>query len=601
MSDRRIPFPQIPRHPAEGDLPAEPPLEGAPQTAEESVFLSTPELAATANAVDAYAHANSGTRRAMVERYASDFAAHPTRCTDTLDALALLEANSGVATISTLRTDITHGIERFRAERTPSTRALEQWITLCADSPLYTPIAETMLRRYVERCRLPKEITDFLYELTLGGLGSHIVETVQYALKILSLQTPVLTPDMPQARMYILSLFDQNDATLKKAMEIDGVFYYLSHIMDGEAIEQLRHHQQALFAQQTIIDEISRIQRADPVRFRALFNHYERPTQAGGVGVYNEGELPTDFPLTLIVGDIGPLRRLLNDRMALEMQRSGDGQIVSMLDIPGNVGVRGAATLSAMGELVRTQLTDRTGERIIMDTEAHWRTLAFLLPQEVNARTQWSDIADANQQLRRDMVEQSRYLFSPRGDEVEITDSMLRALGFRTITYQMNPRNRRETRVTLAIGNHCTCNAMLDEHFTLRDTQGRGIQLPQHGAFLENVLLSHMHEIRCSERVNEVGGSSSAAHGDRRRAFTSRRAHRRVLPEGQSPTHEQIARILDEYDIDLVRANREREAAGESRRVTYVHEVDQVAVAGAGPVRSRTPEATRQLRLLLSE
>lgn len=340
---------------------------------------------------------------------------------------------------------------------------------------------------------------------------------------------------------------------------------------------------------------------ANPARYKQIMQHLQRSTNPDGMLEYQTNERISAFPFNLATQDIGPLRKLLNDRLAEDLQHVPGNGISAALDLPSMSAVRSADTLSQLGQIIHNEMLNNRIEVVHMDTPDHLRTLSYLVPPEMDSRTEFTDIANANQQLRREMVEDSRYLLSPRGDQISVTDPMLLTLGFTAITYQMNPANKRETVVTVALGNHVEYRAILDEYFALRDVHSHNsIQLPQHGAFLENVLLSHLREIRCSERVNEVIPGTPTVPGETRRAFTSRRAHRRILPEHQSPTPEQIVRIFSEYDIDLVRLNREREAAGETRRVTYVYEVENIAIGGVGPVRSRTPDATRRLQELLA-
>lgn len=602
MPERFKPFPQIARFPSEGDIPAEARSEGALADTGSSLLLNIPELAATANTVVSYASANSEGRRKTTERYAADFVLDPGKFTATTDALAMLEESKGYPAATGLRTDIARSLDRVRPQGVPSPEVAQQWLTLLVESPLYSPVAEIVLTRFIERCKTTKDMADFMYQLALGGFSSSNPEVVQRTMEIIGFQTPILTPDSPQAILHTLSIFDTDDTTLKKAMEVDGAFYYLASRRNPELLIKLDAAQTVVVEQPEYLEAHEAIIKANPDRHDLIAQHYQRPTSADHVLEYESDKDSIAFPLNLTIQNIGPLRKLLNDMLAQDIQQArGEGFTIA-LELPDSMGVRYTDTLSELGQIVRDDINKNRPEVVHMETPAHLRTLACLVPPEMDGRTEWNDIADANQRLRRNMIEDSRYLLSPRGDQIEITDPMLHALGFNSITYSMSQNNRRETVVTIAAGKLCEYRALLDEYFALRDVNTHNsIQLPQHGAFLENIILSHLREIRCSERVNEVGNAGTGTPGETRRAFSSRRAHRRILPEGQSPTTQQITRILGEYDIDLVRFNREREAAGDARRVTYVYEVENVSIAGVGPVRSRIPEATRQLQELLHQ
>lgn len=601
MSERFRPFPNIVRYPAEGNTPAETAQEGAPASAAESVFLSVPELAASAHAALTLRELNRAGRDRLTERYVRLAATDPNTLIDFFDSLRTLEESGVYPHAAELRQTVESALARMVVKELPSAAVMEQWLTLYTESAVYKPLAEKILHRFVERCKTPKDIVQLMYRLAEGGFRSSNVDIIKQTLHVIGFETPVFDPTSPQAAHYMLAMFDRDDAILKDAMEIDGAFFYIAHCYEPELLQRIDAAQDTVNRQPGFEEALLKIASADRERFEKLMHHYSRTTQGGRVASIEGTARASDFPLNLMVGNIGPLRSILNEFMAMRMLEETPGQLTANLNLPEYSGVRGADSIPGLGDTVHEFALRPRTETLLMDQASHIRTLAYLVPHEMRAFTEWDRFADANAELRREMTENSPYLLSPRGDQVEITDALLRERGYHDITFQMDPRNKRQTVVTLTVGNNCQFRLLLDEHFAVREVQSmRGIHLPPHGAFLEHVILSHLREIRCSERVNETGNSGAPANpGESRRAFTSRRAHRRILPVGQSPTSAQIARILGEYDVDLVRMNRERAAAGEARKVTYVYEVESVAVAGARPVRSQTPDATRRLRNII--
>jgi len=181
-----------------------------------------------------------------------------------------------------------------------------------------------------------------------------------------------------------------------------------------------------------------------------------------------------------------------------------------------------------------------------------------------------------------------------------MVDGDIKELGFKSILYEMDRDNKRETVVTVEVGNFLF-RIKLNEDLSFQGPEGSGdVVLPLAGEFIEHLIVSHLHEICCSEKVNEVGSVDDGDRegGDGRRAFRGRRGHLRWLPDGQSPAPDQISRARDEYQIDLVRLNGEAKAAGKSRKRTFVSEA-KVAISGVGPVVSRAPEATKKLHEIL--
>ncbi len=237
-----------------------------------------------------------------------------------------------------------------------------------------------------------------------------------------------------------------------------------------------------------------------------------------------------------------------------------------------------------------------------MREAGYWRTLGHLVPEAMVDPDKAREIRDQlrldNERLIQEMRDDSIHFLSPRGDQIDFSDPILADLGFKGITFEMDPRNRRDTIVSLNVGNF-TYQAVLDEYFALRETgpEGRSVVLPDDGELLRNILLSHLHAIRCTDTVKDTEAALPGESGER--SFRGRRAHRRILAEGYSPTRAQILLILRDYDIDLNRWNEERARQGKERRVTYVKESEADTNQGA-PVRSVAPQATNKLRAILT-
>jgi hypothetical protein len=251
-----------------------------------------------------------------------------------------------------------------------------------------------------------------------------------------------------------------------------------------------------------------------------------------------------------------------------------------------------------LGQFINQELTKENTENKILEGEDYWGTLSWLIPEQILEERQMVSLIESNQSLQRDIRDNTRYLLSPRGDLVEITDNLLKELGFKSILYEMDNRNRRDTIVTVKAGNF-EYRILVDEYLSLREIKNKKIMhLPLSANFISNIILSHLREIRCSEKVNEVSENINGGDGARR-AFTARRPHLRRLPTGQEPTTEQIKKALKTYDIDIIRINREAQTRGETRKITFVFEAQNVAIAGQNPVHSRAPEATKKLQEIL--
>lgn len=589
MPERQLPirpFPEVAR------FPDEPPLDGAPASAAESIFLSIPELGRAANAASQHGELNSDARRRFLEQRAAELMTDPQRCVQFLDALAVLQAAAPSAQLTNFSGELATALDRVHLDiKTFSSERLHDWIELSVESAIYRPLAERILKRAIEHCPDTASITKLLYNLALGGLASSNPRVAERAMEILSYQSELLPANSVQALNYLLASFDLNDDVLQRAMEIDGALTFLCKIHRPELFEKKQDaHDQiaetALFKKGT-----TKIFRADPKRLKALHKFYGQSSSDLGVLQFNEDTHTdlTQWPWPLVLQG-GPLRRWFNDRMAPELSQRENQERIS-LHLPERDIVVGPP----VGHMIQKQLESPTATPRVLTEAPYWKTLAYLTPDDLSVED-CTRLRDWNAQLREEMQTNTRHLLSPRGDRLEIRDDLLTALGIKEVLFAMHDQNKRETIVTLTIGRY-HFQALLDEYFSLN------MVLPQMGEFLLSVILSHLHAIRCSDTVTEIGGPSSSKRkpetvGEKRTSATARRAHRRHLPPGQHPTPDQISRVLKEYEIDLVRMNREAEARGETSQITFVTEIEEAAESAGShePIRSRAPLAATQLR-----
>jgi hypothetical protein len=345
-------------------------------------------------------------------------------------------------------------------------------------------------------------------------------------------------------------------------------------------------------------ERLKKIYDADPSRCKKLQELLHK-NDVDGIGLAQwEAETidPDQFPFNILVQQIGPLRKWYNHQIAMEYQNMKGASAIS-LHLPKMSAIFQAN--EHLAHVIQTAMFQENTNGKILEEEDYWDTLSYLVPPQIQEKEQLAALIETNQFLQRDIRNNTRYLLSPRGDLIEITDNILKSLGFQSILYEMDNRNRRDTIVTVKVGNF-EYRILLDEYLSLRETKSRKtLHLPLSAHFVTNIILSHLREIRCSEKVNDINGGTNGGEGARR-AFTARRPHLRHLPTGQKPTTEQIQRALTTYDIDIIRINREAETRGENRKITFVFEAQNIVIVGQGPVHSRAPEATKKLQEILN-
>lgn len=584
------PFPKIAR------FPEEPSLDGTPQSEADSIFLSVPELSRAATLVVELSNMKSDQKRSALEQQVTHYMTRPKEAVAFFDALAMMDENNvNQQKTITLRDNLLNMIDRGRVSLEQFTpEVLHDWLELYAESAVYRPLAEQVLRRVIERCSNAESTTTILYNLTLGGLRSSNPRIRRLTLEILTYQSPLLPPDSKPGMHYLLAGFDLDDRVLQRSLEIDGAAYFLCNQDQTDLIERKGVAQDQIVDSPAFTRQLDKIAQSQPNRFLDLQAFYDHVNSDSGVINLETDNIHSErFPWKLVIQG-GPLRRWLNDYMAREITAHDGGPERVSLHLPDRDLVIDRPVQQAIMTALQAE-TVRSND--IFEESMYWETLAHLTPLELSADN-CQQLLALNQLLREDMRFHTRYLLSPRGDSVDIQDAKLNALGLQNITFEMNPQNKRETIVTVTVGKH-RFRLMLDEFFTTKQlTNRQDLTLPRDGEFIQSVILAHLHAIRCSEGVVESSTKTDQPRTGARSAFMARRAHLRRLPSGHRPTSEQIKLALEDYDIDIIRLNRES-AARQQSAITFVSETEPAVAGALGPVRSQAHEAANEIHQIL--
>lgn len=591
-----IPFPQIPR------INEEEKLKGSPASVEESLFLTVPELAGTANMLADFNKAKSNQATNILSKISCEFVQDPQKMTEVFDALHLLEEVEGYHS-KNLEDKLLERMEKIGASPTITPEVIEKLLEISSGSNLYGRLADNIIKNTIARCADKASVVNFMYNLSLAGLSSGNENVLKRTAEILSFKSDMLDSTSKQGMAFVLANFDPSDeVSLKKTLEIDAVLDWQTNKKFPEILIFKKKTIEELMETKDFKKILPEVIKKDPGKCKKLFAFYDHYSDSGpGISKIN-GEVIRnnyDFPYNLIMNDPGPLREWQNKRVIFDLSTENGSEKYFNLHVPGHEGVSeiyGDLALS-IAEMIKN--ADKSqGE---LTKEKYWQTLSMMAPEEIRSDNVLVELNKINEIMREEIKNNSRMLLSPRGDEIEITDDLLKDYGFKSILYEMNPGDKRETVATINVSG-LKYKILLDKYLTIREFESRqNMNLPNESVFIKNVILSHLRELRCSEKVFEAGeGETSIKYNETaRRAFTSRRAHRRILPAGHNPTKHQIASIMEAYGIDIIRMNKEREPVGEKRKATYVFEVENAAIGGKKPVKSYTPEATSKLKEIL--
>lgn len=630
--------------------------KGAPKSEAESIFLSTPELSNAANFIVTYKKTeNKLIKKELVRQMAQEFLHDPRHLTAFFDAVELLQELESYQA-KKLKKEVEQALSEATFHTLPNktidrAEEMRRWITIYAESKVYQNIAEQVLRKLLEQCKNEADVVDVCYSMAMGGLRDSNPMVVRKTLQILGHLAPVMGPGTKAGLLFELAKHSPDPATFALARDIDSAINLLRDRFEGykekidNAVQRIQTHKSFIQGGLKIAKEhpawaaqISRAAKAmknrnfrdptNPMRIKLAEaitrGDYSGLTEANlkqagldensiklmmeemGVKSFEDFTV-ADAEATMSMTDsfmnAGPLRQWLNDVSAEE--RNKKGEKVTSVHLPEFHPIL-PTNYQAINDLIGQRLKGNALNNKVIDDEQYWQTLGLYLPDQLidrqKAEPMLKKLEQYNNQLVEEMRADSVHLLSPRGDIIIIEDPLLTKMGFTGIAFFMDERNRRDTEVYIKIGNY-TYRAELDEYFSLRDSLNieKSINLPKDGEFLRNVILSHLHAIRCTDLVTDISEDETIEGG---RVFNGRRAHRRILPEGQNPTREQILLILEKYHVDIVRMNRERDAeaaaAGREnkRKLTYVSE--SKAQESQKPIHSIAPRATNYLNQILA-
>lgn len=584
------PFPGIPRFHEEQKL------EGAPATPEESLFLSFPELTWLLD----FPHKNSEQVHREIKQFTDQLAAEPEKLEGLFAAFDMIENMPGYAKVFRYKEKIIDGIKKINFRETPvlSNAAIEKWLGYYAEDTIFKDISENFIRQFIRSNKDSKSMIDCIYNLLLVSIKSGNQNIEKLVSQIVCNDADnILDADSKQFALLILGIWVPNDdATLKKAIDIDATRDYYIYLKYPELKDKYYKGLHESLGKKENLAEFQRMQKQwDPVKLRKLSNLFNRGSKDHG-NMTMDDMTSNDYPNNVVFKNPGELRKLVTRLFIQERNRLNPETEHTNIVLPN---FQGGSDAQGLPDLIKSALTKEAKDAVIHTDEAYLESLAYLHPETVN-KEKLELIAQENQRLTQEIQTDTRYLLSPRGDQLEISDEDLKNLGFKTITYEMDKKNKRDTIVSVKIGNF-TFRLLLDEFFTFKQADTKnGLLLPPNAEYLKHVILSHLREIRCSEKLNELGEDKNKTETGGKSAFYSRRAHRRKLPSGQSPSTEQIQRTWEHYHIDISRMNTEAQVKGEEKQITFVFEVQNIAVSGLGPIRSQTPDATKRLKTILA-
>lgn len=575
-------------------LPEDPPLVGVPHSPEDSAFSAIAGMPESIDLCLQYREGNSASRRAVLERITNKIQTRPQMLSELFDVLMVLDGQP-VYESAKLRQEIIQQLGKLKIDKfPPSQEVLAQWLTFYSEGVLYKDVAGQVLKKMVDRCQgNEKALSNFLYELTLCGLQRGGREALLKTFDILTFQTPLIPKGSTLETVVMLGQLSVDNEVLRRFMEMDSALRYVesidSHISQIGKAHRVEAFRRAFTEAQ---EELEAIAAKDPERYETLLRYYTSDSLASQVQPQSSprtGQI--EFPYNLIAKG-GPLQRLIVRFSAGALGEQGAGSLPVYLP-QGDVNL--PARYDEVVPTISASMRLPNPDHRVMQEWEELQTISFLAPREYWRSEESEQLRELNEQLRQDIIRETRYLPSPVGDIVMMDDADALALGFQSIQYEMDRiQSKRNTVVTVTVGNF-GYRFVVDERLTFRDIDNREpLALPYTSAYLEHLVLAYLHALRCTGEIEVVEKGSE----DGSSQFFARRAHRRILPTGHHPTQEQIAAILQMYDVSIPRLNAEAHANGIMRDVTFVMDAQGELSHLRAPLRLEAPQALDRLHAL---
>lgn len=633
------PLPDIPR------LPEEPALDGPPKGLQDTALFSSGKPYAWNTILDYESQLKSADKKAVALRFAEGLASNPDRFLEaitTLDKVEITHPDKHTKTIADIRADLEENLERVSHQLpTPYEKQVGGFMKISVENLEHKEMAEKVLRGYVLGRKTQAQIVDLAYNMCLYALKSQNPEIEEYTARILAYDTEILKiADNQAADLTTAAISDDKDI-LAKFLAVDRTTYLLRQIHVPGLHPIFEQALNQLTASQAFMQYYMGLKN-DPSKrpfWNAIQAHYEyevsHPLFAQDKPEYIRiaKELDSDNEVSNLLFRDDPLLRLYWNKLDQFFQNNEKGNI-QVIQIVMPDGTIRPCKLIITAESIATgeEVDEKTAifetlraiyyekSQTVTNAEAIVYALTHLKPPNFEEKDALK-LEELRLKYKRDLWDKVSCSLSPHGDLVMVEDETLKASGLPQILFEFGEvdhrdkqgqiktvRTANETKITLALGK-CQVVLTLDKHHTLKGLNRKDLILDKATkVWWETILLAYLRDLTCEnesqnlvipEDIKHLKGQEY--HVKKGELYTSRKAHRRKLPQGQSFTEEQRKIILQELGIDLAKYNEDRNQTRQTGMYTWVKTIDEVKVGTRKPIKVRIPNATKQINQLLKK
>lgn len=604
----RIPFPNAPLMPEERRKLKEkghPKLPGAPHAPYASILLAREEnlipesFEQVGSDLDDFVQAERSTEKRNIHKQRiRNLIQSPRAFEEYIDTLRILQERwtEQADEIKCYADSFLQHIEQYASlGKKPDPKILREWLELAVTSASSKELAERVLRGLYLHATTPEETVDFLYAFALGVLETDNREAFLEGLTILCWGTPVFPRNSKGQINFVKAAFALDDDLLRRQQEIDSVIYVFGSHYVPAAFEKMQQSLDEIGASPEVLNMLDELRKKDFQRMSKLLAFYKR-----GSGLRKIEPAPSvEWPYSLLFKG-GTLRKLFNERIAEEFKQ------FSSFSLPHSGDLVIEFDPVAIRHVVQEDLRKPPSGTDTFADRNHVASIFYLIPDMPNPEAReriLKSLAEENDAIRKKIIQEWVHSISPRGDKMLIVDEELKALGFKSIAFELSePKTR--TVVTVEVEHYKFILELNDDLLIEEYRTGKRLPLSfEQRAFVENVILGHLEELTCTERVLPgAAKETGAALVERQREFTERRGHRRRLPPGRGFTEKQRLAALDERGLDLALLNAKLGLTRETGQITYVKAKEVVRIgAKKEPLISRAPNAMQRYRNIVAK
>ena len=564
-------------------------LPGAPISFKESLLLVDKEV----NAILTFENKPSQDRKELCRGLLDEWVKNPEKMVEFFDKCYIISQSGEfyAKNVKDFEEYLNQNLDGLlKRVESPKADVIGKWMKLAVAHSLYKDRAQAILKGFFGNAKTPAQLIDLMYEFGITALREGDKQISDELFKTLLWNSDICKGTEKTAMQYMLALYMQaGEEGLKKFLEIDAVITQFCASSMPQAFAEFQRLVQQAEEDEHALGLAGKFVRDNPEKAEGHGKYFQLISQGqrDGSGFFSVSpETYQQWPFTLFAHP-GPLRELLNKRMEEEnpafvrirLPKSGEHMFNGIIQQELNKQISDDCVQYEGGVLIGKSAVE----------------FLFRLRPDIKAE-QLDELASANSGIKGKIAQDRVYGISPRGDRVLMLAEEAKGLKYSDVCYELNPVNPEvPIKATILVGKARVVFGINKDYDVVAFPNGEQFEVSiKQRAFLDYLILSHLYELQCSERIKpgiKDGEIHRGKNIDRQVEFRNRRSHLMKLPPSKGFTLEAVSLANDDPNHwDLYVINRQLGLTRETGQKTFVRAIS-VPVPGEAPIISRAPHA----------